>query len=82
MSWSVVGEFDPPLAEPGDWSGVAVESGLTEDRVVAPAVEADGEAVGLAGGAGQGGFAVAVIAAQARASDPAVSMARQASSTM
>src|SRR4051812_20555837 len=47
MSWSVVGEFDPPLAEPGDWSGFAVESRLTENRVVAPAVEADGEAVGL-----------------------------------
>ena len=41
------GELDLSLAEPGDGKPVAFQCGFTEDRVVAVAVEGDGEAVGV-----------------------------------
>src|SRR4051794_10276425 len=47
LSQSMEAGLDLPLAEPGDGGGFAVEGGLAEDRVVAPAAESDAEAVVL-----------------------------------
>src|SRR4051812_890179 len=55
LSWSAVGEFDRPTAEPRDGGRVAVECRFTEDRVVTPPVELDGETVVL-GRHGTGGL--------------------------